>query len=310
VLGEVKLIAEPWDVGYGGYELGDFPPGWSEWNGRYRDTVRDFWRSTDGALPDFATRLTGSADLYRRGRRPTASINLITVHDGFTLADLVTFDAKHNEANGEDNRDGSNDNRSWNCGVEGPTDNRTVLALRRQQRRNFLATLLLSEGVPLLLAGDELGRTQRGNNNAYCQDNEISWVDWSLTRGEDDLTELVASLCRLRLRTPALHRRRFFDEDELAWLRPDGEAMTPNDWSEPSAHAVALSAPGGRFMLLVNAWWEALSFRLPTELRGERLSILVDTSHEDGSAGELAPVEEIAVPGRSMMLLEPLARQP
>jgi isoamylase len=179
----VKLIAEPWDVGYGGYELGDFPPGWSEWNGRYRDTVRDFWRSIDGSLPDFATRLTGSSDLYGRGRRPTSSINLVTVHDGFTLANLVSYDVKHNEANGEDNHDGTDDNRSWNCGVEGPTDDQAVLALRSQQRRNFLATLLLSEGVPLLLAGDELGRTQQGNNNAYCQDNEISWVDWSLAGG-------------------------------------------------------------------------------------------------------------------------------
>ncbi len=172
VLTQVKLIAEPWDTGWGGYELGDFPPGWSEWNGRYRDTVRDFWRTADGTLGDFATRLTGSQDLYGHGRRPTASINLITVHDGFTLADLVAYDAKHNEANGENNRDGTDDNRSWNCGVEGPTDDPDVLALRLRQRRNFLATLLLSEGVPLLLGGDELGRTQGGNNNAYCQDTE------------------------------------------------------------------------------------------------------------------------------------------
>jgi isoamylase len=304
VLAAVKLVAEPWDIGNGGYELGDFPPGWSEWNGRYRDTVRDFWRSANGTLPDFATRLTGSSDLYGRGRRPTASINLITVHDGFTLADLVSYDTKHNEANGEDNRDGTGDNRSWNCGVEGPTDDQGVLALRRQQRRNFLATLLLSEGVPLLLAGDELGRTQRGNNNAYCQDNEISWVDWSLVNGSEDLSELVTSLCRLRLSTPALHRTRFFSQGEVIWFRPDGEPMTPDDWNEPFAHAVGLTAPNGRFTLLLNAWWEPLSFRLPADLRGESLSALVDTARDGASAHDLGPAEDVVVAGRSLVLLE------
>jgi glycogen operon protein len=303
VLGTVKLVAEPWDIGNGGYELGDFPPGWSEWNGRYRDTVRDFWRSTDGTLPDFATRLTGSSDLYGRGRRPTASINLITVHDGFTLADLVSYDAKHNEPNGEDNRDGTDDNRSWNCGAEGPTDDQTVTALRSRQRRNLLATLLLSEGVPLLLAGDELGRTQQGNNNAYCQDNEISWVDWSLKGGADDLTDLVASLCRLRLSTPMLHRSRFFTEGEIVWLRPDGGEMTPGDWNDPSAHAVAISAPGGRFTLLVNAWWEPLAFRLPAVADGEALSMLVDTAGEGDAVRDLGPVDDVVVAGRSLMLL-------
>jgi isoamylase len=310
VLGAVKLIAEPWDIGNGGYELGDFPPGWSEWNGRYRDTVRDFWRSSNGTLPDFATRLTGSSDLYGRGRRPTASINLITVHDGFTLADLVSYDAKHNEANGEDNQDGTDDNRSWNCGVEGATDDQVVLALRTQQRRNFLATLLLSEGVPLLLAGDELGRTQRGNNNAYCQDNEISWVDWSLINGGDDLTKLVAALCRLRLSTRVLHRSRFFAEGEILWLRPDGEQMTSGDWNESFAHAVAVTAPGGRFTLLVNAWWEPLSFHLPTEVRGESLFSLVDTAREGAEARELSPVDDVVVAGRSLMLLERSDREP
>jgi glycogen operon protein len=303
VLSAVKLIAEPWDIGNGGYELGEFPPGWSEWNGRYRDTVRDFWRATNGTLPDFATRLTGSSDLYGRGRRPTASINLITVHDGFTLADLVSYDAKHNEANGEDNHDGTDDNRSWNCGVEGPTDDQVVLALREQQRRNFLATLLLSEGVPLLLAGDELGRTQRGNNNAYCQDNETSWVDWSLVDGSDDLTKLVASLCRLRLSAPTLHRSRFFAEGEILWLRPDGEQMTPDDWNDSSAHAVAVTAPGARFTLLINAWWEPLSFRLPAELRGESLSSLVDTARDGADARDLSPGDDVVVAGRSLMLL-------
>ena len=304
VLSAVKLIAEPWDIGNGGYELGDFPPGWSEWNGRYRDTVRDFWRSTDGTLPDFATRLTGSSDLYGGGRRPTASINLVTVHDGFTLADLVSYDVKHNEANGEDNRDGTDDNRSWNCGVEGPTEDQAVLALRRQQRRNFLATLLLSEGVPLLLAGDPIGRTQRGNNNAYCQDNEIGWVDWSLVKSDDDLIDFVASLCRLRLSTPAFHRRRFFAEDEILWLRPDGEPMADGDWNDSDAHAVAVTAPRARYMLLLNAWWEPLSFHLPAEIRGESLSALVDTSRDGGATRDLGPVEDVVVAGRSLVLIE------
>jgi isoamylase len=310
VLNAVKLIAEPWDIGNGGYELGDFPPGWSEWNGRYRDTVRDFWRSADSTLPDFATRLTGSSDLYGRGRRPTASINLVTVHDGFTLADLVSYDAKHNEPNGEDNRDGTDDNRSWNCGVEGTTDDRVVLALRRQQRRNFLATLLLSEGVPLLLAGDELGRTQHGNNNAYCQDNEISWVDWSLVDGGDDLTELVSSLCQLRLSAPLLHRGRFFAEGEIVWLRPDGDPMTPDDWSKSFAHSVAVTAPGGRFTMLINAWWQPLSFRLPPGLRGQPLSSIVDTAREGAEVRELGPVDEVVVAGRSLMALERSGRHP
>ena len=220
VLAQVKLIAEPWDVGSGGYEVGDFPPGWSEWNGRYRDTVRDFWRGSESTLADFATRLTGSADLYGHGRRPTASINLVTVHDGFTMADLVGYDSKHNEANGEENRDGTDDNRSWNCGVEGPTDDPDVLALRLRQRRNLLATLLLAEGVPLLLAGDELGRTQRGNNNAYCQDNELSWIDWSLAGSETDLSGLVSLLSRLRRRSPALARGRFPGAGEIVWFAP------------------------------------------------------------------------------------------
>ena len=304
VLGEVKLIAEPWDIGYGGYEVGDFPPGWSEWNGRYRDTVRDFWRSTGGTLADFATRLTGSSDLYGRDRRPSASINLVTVHDGFTLADLTGYDVKHNEANGESNRDGTDDNRSWNCGVEGPTEDQAVLALRSQQRRNFLATLLLSEGVPLLLAGDEHGRTQRGNNNAYCQDNQISWVDWSLSGGENDLTEFVASLCRLRLSAPGLHRSRFFREGEIVWLRPDGEAMSQGDWNEPFARAVAVGAPAARFALLVNAWWEPLSFRLPAEFRGGRLSVVLDTSRHGRPARALGAADDVVVAGRSLVLLE------
>ena len=233
VLADVKLIAEPWDTGWGGYELGQFPAGWSEWNGRFRDTVRDFWRGTEGALPGLATRLSGSRDLFGHGgRRPTASVNIVTVHDGFTLADLVSYNGKHNEANGEDNRDGSDDNRSWNCGVEGPTDDPAVLELRARQRRNFLATLLLSEGAPLLLGGDEFARTQRGNNNAYCHDDELSWFDWSAVAANADLVEFTARLCRLREQHRVFRRRQFFtgtpahdsERDDLDWYRPDGLA--------------------------------------------------------------------------------------
>jgi glycogen debranching enzyme GlgX len=199
--------------------------------------VRDFWRSTPGTLADFATRITGSSDLYGRGRRPTASVNLVTVHDGFTLSDLVSYDSKHNQANGEGNRDGSDDNRSWNCGVEGATDDPAVLALRARQRRNLLATVLLSEGVPLLLGGDELGRTQGGNNNAYCQDNAISWVDWAAA--DTELIEFVARLCRLRREQPILRRTRFFGPGDVRWLRPDGMPMEAGDWSNPDARAVS-----------------------------------------------------------------------
>jgi isoamylase len=291
VLSQAKLIAEPWDIGQGGYELGNFPPGWSEWNGRYRDTVRDFWRGTPGTLADFATRLSGSSDLYGRGRRPTASVNLVTVHDGFTLNDLVSYDAKHNDENGEGNRDGSDDNRSWNCGVEGPTDDPGVVDLRRRQRRNFLATLLLSEGVPLILGGDELGRTQRGNNNAYCQDNEISWIDWSAA--DHDLTELVARLCRLRRSAPLLRRGRFLSREELAWLRPDGGQMNDGDWADPGARAVAAALPNAR--LLINAWWEPLTFQVPGEW-----SVELDTA-DPGRGGVVSSDIELA--GRSLVLL-------
>jgi glycogen operon protein len=290
VLSEIKLIAEPWD--WGGYDLGDFPSGWSEWNGRYRDTLRDFWRGTPATLADFATRLTGSSDLFGHGRRPTASINLVTVHDGFTLNDLVSYDAKHNEANGEDNRDGNDDNRSWNCGVEGPTDDPSVLELRARQRRNFLATLLLSEGAPLLLGGDELGRTQRGNNNAYCQDNDISWVDWAAA--DRDLFEFVARVCRLRREHDVFRRTRFFAAGELRWLRPDGQPMEAADWSNPGARAVAVGGADG--LLLVNAWWEPLSFRLPDD---RTWAVELDTA--DPTIGRLAS-RAIELAGRSLAL--------
>jgi isoamylase len=295
VLSEVKLIAEPWDIGWGGYDLGDFPPGWSEWNGRYRDTVRDFWRGTPGTLADFATRLTGSSDLYGRDRRPSASVNLVTVHDGFTLTDLVTYNVKHNEANGEQNRDGSDDNRSWNCGVEGPTNDPAVVDLRARQRRNLLATLLLSEGVPLLLGGDELGRTQRGNNNGYCQDNEISWVDWMPAAYGEELISFVARLCSLRREHPALRRDRFFAAGDVAWLRPDGQAMEDRDWTNPGARAVAARA--GEGCLLVNAWWEPLTFQLPA---GDDWIVELDTANPADGRTVSGTIE---LAGRSLVLL-------
>ena len=281
VVSGVKLVAEPWDVGrMDSYDLGRFPPQWSEWNGRYRDTVRDFWRSHDGLLGEFASRLCGSADLYAAaGRRPSASVDLVTVHDGFTLADLVSYDAKHNEANGEANRDGSDDNRSWNCGVEGPTTEPDVVALRARQRRAMLATLLFSAGVPLLLGGDEIGRTQRGNNNAYCQDGELSWFDWA--SADAGLLAFTRELLRLRRAHPVLRRRRFLTgaaAADLTWLTPAGSAMGPADWADPGARAVAVLLHGGTdpdvapdgtplvdddLVLLVNAWWEPVAFSLP-----------------------------------------------
>jgi glycogen operon protein len=326
VLSGVKLIAEPWDTGWGGYESGDFPAGWSEWNGRYRDTVRDFWRAKEGTLPDFATRLAGSADLFGHGgRRPAASVNLVTVHDGFTLADLVSYDRKHNGANGEANRDGSDDNRSWNCGREGPTDDPTVLELRARQRRNLLATLLLSQGVPLLLGGDDLGRSQGGNNNAYCQDNPISWLDWTSADHEAPLVDFVAGLCRLRRAHPVFRRRQFLrgapaiagDRDDIDWFRPDGEPMTPGDWNAAYARAVTIALSGEAadpetadtpFLLLINAWWEPLEFRLPADARDGAWSVVVDTeSAVPGSDQAPPPVDATAgvtLAGRSLRLLQ------
>ncbi|MGZ4313066.1 MAG: glycogen debranching enzyme, partial [Solirubrobacteraceae bacterium] len=322
VLSEIKLIAEPWDVGWGGFELGQFPVGWSEWNGRYRDTVRDYWRASESMLADFATRLSGSPDLFGHGgRRPTASVNIVTVHDGFTLADLVSYDAKHNEANGENNRDGSDDNRSWNCGVEGPTDDPAVLELRARQTRNFLATLMLSEGPPLLLAGDELGRSQNGNNNAYCQDNELSWLDWEAAAGRADLIEFTAGLCRLRERHPVFRRRQFFrgapaphtSRDDLDWYRPDGAPMTGEDWSAPFARAVAMALSGAtgdddgplddRFLVMFNAWWEPLGFAVPESLRGYGWVVEVDTAEPSAAGRSVDPATEVSLAGRSLLAL-------
>src|SRR5690554_2704051 len=244
VISQVKLIAEPWDIGPGGYQVGNFPPQWTEWNGQYRDTVRDFWRGEPATLGEFAARLTGSADLYEHsGRRPVASINFVTAHDGFTLADLVSYNEKHNEANGEDNNDGESHNRSWNSGVEGATDDQEVLSLRARQQRNFLATLLLSQGLPMLLHGDELGRTQQGNNNSYAQDNELSWVDWEAA--DEPLIEFTAAVSRLRAEHPTFRRRRFLTENSLVWLRHDGEEMADGDW-EAESKALGAYLDGNR----------------------------------------------------------------
>ena len=295
VVSRAKLIAEPWDVGRpDSYDLGRFPPLWREWNGKYRDSMRDFWRSHGGLLGEFANRFTGSADLYRgAGRRPTASVNLITAHDGFTLADLVSYDTKHNEANGDSNRDGTDDNRSWNCGTEGPTEDAEVLALRGRQSRAMLATLLLSFGVPMLLGGDELGRSQQGNNNAYCQDNPMTWFDWAAADAE--LLTFTKGLVALRQAHPVFRRRRFLagaEASELAWFTPTGAAMTPVDWADPNARSLAIYLDGADdpdraadgsplidddFLVLVNSWWQPLDFTIPATRAHQEWCTEVDT---------------------------------
>jgi isoamylase len=323
VVSRAKLLAEPWDVGRAdSYDVGRFPALWSEWNGRYRDAMRDFWRSHDGLIGEFASRLSGSSDLYlAANRRPTASVNFITVHDGFTLADLVSYNSKHNEANGEANHDGTDDNRSWNCGVEGPTTDSAVLELRARQRRAMLATLLLSFGIPMLLGGDEFGRTQHGNNNAYCQDNAVSWFDWSSV--DEDLLAFTRRLIRLRREHPVFRRRRFLtgvEATELRWYTPAGAEMTWADWANPTAHSIAVYLEGGDdpdraadgtplvdddFLVLINAWWEPLDFLVaatPTPAwRPE-----IDTYEPSGvpaAAVNLKPGETVTVRARSIVLL-------
>ncbi|WP_406313412.1 glycogen debranching protein GlgX [Streptosporangium sp. NBC_01639] len=331
VISQVKLIAEPWDVGPGGYQVGNFPPLWTEWNGKYRDSVRDFWRGSGSAMPEFASRLTGSADLYATsGRRPVASINFVTCHDGFTLTDLVSYDRKHNEANEENNRDGTDDNRSWNCGIEGPTEDPEIATLRRRQRRNYLATLFISQGVPMLLAGDEFGRTQGGNNNAYCQDNEISWVDWSLATGEKDLLGFVRSLSELRRGHPVFQRRRFFHgrkdgngTRDIVWLTPAGEEMSGADWHTGYAKSLtvflngdAITEPGPRgepilddsFLLLINGHHEDMDFTVPDAKYGVGWRTVLDTAvdgrRDRRSAKDLwTPESVIPVTSRSVQIL-------
>jgi isoamylase len=325
VVSQVKLIAEPWDVGEGGYQVGRFPPLWTEWNGKYRDAVRDFWRGRPSTVPDFASRLTGSSDLYATsGRRPVASINFVTCHDGFTLTDLVSYNHKHNEDNGEDNRDGTDDNRSWNCGAEGPSGDPAISELRARQRRNFLVTLFLSQGVPMLLAGDEMGRTQQGNNNAYCQDNTISWVDWSQAAGEQESLQFTETLAGLRRDHPVFRRRRFFrgqvpgaEKGDIVWLTPAGEVMTDADWEAGYAKSLAaflngdaISEPdprGGKitdasFLLLFNAHSKPLTFTLPEAGYAAGWEVVIDTA--SGVPGAIhPPKEEIEVRDRAVVVL-------
>ncbi len=330
VLSQVKLIAEPWDLGEGGYQVGNFPGGWTEWNDKYRDAMRAYWKGDGGVIGEFARRLTGSSDLYEQsGRRPHASINFITAHDGFTLRDLVSYERKHNEANLEDNRDGHDNNLSWNSGVEGDTDDEGVNALRAQRCRNFVATLLLSQGVPMLTAGDEIGRTQRGNNNAYCQDNDVSWVDWNLTPDKRRLLEFARRMIRLRRDHPVFRRRRFFEGrpirgsgiKDIMWLKPDGAEMSDEEWQHHHARSLAVVLSGesltetdargrpitdGVFLVLFNAHHEEIAFTLPNHAPGVRWQCVVDTSRERGLArgGALDGGSAYALNGRSLALLQ------
>ncbi|MEE8736472.1 glycogen debranching protein GlgX [Bifidobacterium subtile] len=329
VISRVKLIAEPWDVGSGGYQVGGFPPSWSEWNGRYRDCVRDFWRSQPSTLPEFTSRLMGSSDLYQvNGRRPVASVNFITAHDGFTMNDLVSYNSKHNEANGEDNRDGESNNRSWNCGVEGPTNINDVKELRQRQMRNMFSTLLVSQGIPMISGGDEVARTQQGNNNAYCQDNEISWTDWDLDSSRQDLLEFVSKLVHLRLEHPVLHRRRFFtgrgpNDDsstipQAEWFDHTGSIMDIDDWSNTHAFSVMLFLNGSDipetdwygnrmvdndFILIFNAHYEPIMFTLPDEQYGSKWQLIVDTHNPKGPDLSYEAGFSITAQSRSFLLL-------
>ncbi|PTR10763.1 glycogen operon protein [Nitrosospira sp. Nsp5] len=327
VISQIKLIAEPWDLGEGGYQVGNFPPGWSEWNGKYRDCLRDFWRGHEETLSEFAHRFTGSPDLYAgNSRNPFASINFITAHDGFTLHDLVSYNDKHNLANGEDNRDGSDDNRSWNCGVEGATGDAGVLALRAQQQRNFLVTLMLSQGVPMLLAGDEFSRTQQGNNNAYCQDNEVSWIDWAGI--DQDLCEFTRRLVAFRHAHPAFRRRRWFqgraihgaDYSDIAWFSPAGEQASEEPWGGWLAKSLAIFINGetipnpnargepvtdNSFYLIFNAHHEALDFTLPAARWGQSWLPVLNTTQ--GWVEDAIPLQagaRLTVAPRSMVLLQ------
>jgi isoamylase len=337
VINEVKLIAEPWDVGEGGYQVGNFPPLWSEWNGKYRDCVRDFWRGTDQTLAEFSSRFTGSSDLYQgSARRPYASINFITAHDGFTLRDLVSYNEKHNEANKDENRDGESHNRSWNCGAEGPTDNADVLALRDRQVRNFLATVFLSQGVPMLCGGDEIGRTQQGNNNGYCQDNELTWYDWE--HADTALLEFTRDVTRLRREHPVFCRRRWFqgrairgtEVGDIGWFTPGGTEMSDQDWGAGFAKTLGVFLNGDgiptsnlrgerikddSFYVMFNAHSEPIEFVLPESKWGQRWTIALDTCQHpsriepEDSARELQAGEHLHVQPWSLVLLRHIAKR-
>ncbi|MEZ5399118.1 MAG: glycogen debranching protein GlgX [Bryobacteraceae bacterium] len=327
VLSQTKLIAEPWDLGEGGYQVGNFPVGWTEWNGRYRDSVRRFWKGEGGVVSELATRLAGSSDLYERsGRRPYASINFITAHDGYTLNDLVSYEQKHNEANGENNLDGENNNISWNCGVEGATDDPAILAMREKQKRNLLATMLLSQGVPMLSMGDEVSRTQNGNNNAYCQDNEISWMDWSPTPKQEDLRQFVRTLVQLRRDQPVLQRRRFFQgrsirgdsSKDIAWYEPSGQEMSDSTWHQPGAKALGVwlsgrhidetdlrgdPVSGDTLFLMFNAGDDKIIFHLPGHGEDERFERLIDTSLDQWGKHAILRDSQYRLAPRSVVVL-------
>ncbi|WP_293936368.1 glycogen debranching protein GlgX [Sphingobacterium sp. UBA5996] len=327
IISQVKLIAEPWDIGEGGYQVGEFPPGWAEWNGKYRDCIRDYWIGADSMIAEFANRLTGSSDLYRGDNRtPSASVNFVTAHDGFTLHDLVSYNEKHNDANGEDNQDGESHNRSWNCGVEGPTDDPEINSLREKQKRNMLTTLFLSQGVPMLVAGDEFGRTQQGNNNAYCQDNEISWLDW--TKIDGNQLDFTKKLIHLRREHPVFCRRKWFQGlpirgtgvEDIVWFLPDASEMDDHHWQEDHARSLAVYLNGegirsvgndgkkivdASFYLLFNAYWEDVSYQLPNENYGARWMKILDTNNDTiENFGEFAAGDTILVPSRSILLFQ------
>lgn len=327
IISQVKLIAEPWDIGEGGYQVGEFPPGWAEWNGKYRDCIRDYWIGADSMIAEFANRLTGSSDLYHGDNRtPSASVNFITAHDGFTLHDLVSYNEKHNEANGEDNQDGESHNRSWNCGFEGPTDDPAINSLREKQKRNMLTTLFLSQGVPMLVAGDEFGRTQQGNNNAYCQDNEISWLDW--TKMDEKQLDFTKKLIHLRSEHPVFCRRKWFQGlpirgtgvEDIVWFLPDASEMDDHHWQEDHARSLAVYLNGegirsvdndgkkivdASFYLLFNAYWEEVSYQLPNENYGTGWIKILDTNNDTiENFGEFAAGDTVLVPSRCILLFQ------
>ncbi len=324
ILSNVKLIAEPWDVGPGGYQVGGFPPGWAEWNDKFRDTVRTYWKGDESKLSDLATRLAASADAFnRRGRKPWASVNFVTAHDGFTLHDLVSYNDKHNEANGEDSRDGHSNNHSWNHGVEGPTDDVDILELRDRQKRNLLATLLFSQGTPMILGGDEFGRTQQGNNNAYCQDNEISWVDWDIDEYGRALIDFVRKLIAMRKSFPILRRNRFltgeynpdFDVYDVRWLTPSGDDMTEEQWSDSNARCLGMLLDGraqatgikrpamdATALLVFNAHHGVVKFKVPEVVGGRAWRRLIDTNMPEAEASlSVHSGDEYEVIGRSVL---------
>jgi glycogen operon protein len=332
ILSQTKLIAEPWDVGPGGYQVGNFPPGWSEWNGKYRDTVRQFWKGDGGLVSEFATRLAGSSDLYQNdGRKPYNSVNFITCHDGFTLADLVAYNGKHNEANLEENRDGTDDNHSWNCGAEGPTNDAAILALRARQKRNLIATLLLSQGVPMILGGDELSHTQKGNNNTYCQDNELTWLNWDLDEERQNFLAFVKKVIRIWMLQPVFQRRKFFkgralrgsDIKDISYFNPSGQEMSDADWNTGYIKCLGVRLAGDliddetdraepivgeTLMILLNAHHEPLPFTLPSTKAEHRWHCVLDTAGDENASLIMSGGDNFKLKDRSLVVLS--AREP